>query len=81
MKGSTMQQSTAEFYPQTITETVFDVLPRIRESVNGVNFLGKHVPHKNLSELAPSEFVLGKIRAKMTSPALARLLHERAKKS
>ena len=29
----------AEFYPQTITETVFDVLPRVRESVNGVNFL------------------------------------------
>ena len=37
----TMQQSTAEFYPQTITETVFDVLPRVRESVNGVNFLGR----------------------------------------
>ena len=32
-------QSQAEFYPQTITETVFDVLPRIRQSVNGVNFL------------------------------------------
>jgi hypothetical protein len=29
----------AQFYPQTITETVFEVLPRVRDSINGINFL------------------------------------------
>ena len=52
-KATSSQQQQAEFYPQTITETVFDVLPRVRQSVNGVNFLERlwaYLTIKNLLE-------------------------------
>ena len=41
----------AEFYPQTITETVFDVLPRVRQSVNGVNFLERLWAYLTIKDL------------------------------
>ncbi len=43
--------SKAEFYPQTITETVFDVLPRVRESVNGVNYLERLWAYLTIKDL------------------------------
>ena len=49
--NSDKSQSQAEFYPQTITETVFDVLPRIRQSVNGVNFLERLWAYLTIKDL------------------------------
>ena len=49
VKGQNQQQ--AEFYPQTITETVFDVLPRVRQSVNGVNFLERLWAYLTIKDL------------------------------
>ena len=49
--ANSSHQHQAEFYPQTITETVFDVLPRVRQSVNGVNFLERLWAYLTIKDL------------------------------